>query len=105
MYRKPTFSGVFTNFKSFIPTVYKFGLVYTLLHHCFSITSSYEKFHNEINSPKQILKLDRYPTQFIDKRMKQFLQKHYVTKVIQDTVNKKQLLIVLPFLGAQSFFS
>ena len=28
VYRKPTFCGVFTNFKSFIPTVYKFGLVY-----------------------------------------------------------------------------
>ena len=25
------------------------------------------------------------------------------SKAIQDTVNKKQLLIVLPFLGAQSF--
>ena len=45
VYRKPTFSGVFTNFKIFIPTVYKFGLVYTVLHHCFNITSSYEKFH------------------------------------------------------------
>ena len=32
-----------------------------------------------------------------------FLQKLYVTKAIQDTVNKKQLLIVLPFLVAQSF--
>ena len=32
VYRKPTFSGVFTNFKSFIPTFQKFGLVYTLLH-------------------------------------------------------------------------
>ena len=29
VYRKPTFSGVFTSFKSFIPTIYKFGLVYT----------------------------------------------------------------------------
>ena len=35
--------------------------------------------------------------------MKQFFQKLYLTKAIQDTVNKKQLLIVLPFLGAQSF--
>ena len=52
---------------------------------------------------KQILKLNRYPTQFIDTCIKQFLQKLYVTKAIQDTVNKKQLLIVLPFLGAQSF--
>ena len=103
MYRKPTFRGVFTNFKSFIPTVYKFGLVYTLLHRCFNITSSYEKFHNEINALKQILKLNGYPTQFIDRCIKQFLQKLYVTKAIQDTVNKKQLLIVLPFPGAQSF--
>ena len=52
VYRKPTFSGVFTNFKSFIPTFQKFGLVYTLLHRCFNITSSYEKFHNEINALK-----------------------------------------------------
>ena len=103
VYKKPTFSRVFTNFKNFIPTVYKFGLVYTLLHRCFNITSSYEKFHNEINALKQILKLNRYPTQFIDRCIKQFLQKLYVTKAIQDTVNKKQLLIVLSFLGVQSF--
>ena len=35
VYRKPTFTGVFTIFKSFISTVYKLGLVYTLLHRCF----------------------------------------------------------------------
>ena len=66
MYRKPTFSGVFTNFKSFIPTIDKFGLVYTLLHCCFNITSYYGKFYNGINVVKQILKLNRYPIQFID---------------------------------------
>ena len=74
MYRKPTFSGLFTNFKSFIPTVYKIGLVYTLLRRCFNITSSYEKLHNEINALKQILKLNGYPNQFIDRCKKQFLQ-------------------------------
>ena len=103
VYRKPTFSRVFTNFKCFIPTVYKFCLVYTLLHRCFNITFSYEKFHNEINALKQILKLNGYPAQFIDRCIKQFHQKLYVTKAIQDTVNKKQLLIVLPLPGSQSF--
>ena len=88
-YRKPTFSG--------------FLLISSLLHRCFNITSSYEKFHNEINALKQMLKLNGYPTQFIDRCIKQFLQKLYVTKAIQDAANKKQLLIVLPFLGAQSF--
>ena len=34
---------------------------------------------------------------------KAVFQKLYVTKAIPDTVNKKQLLILLPFLGAQSF--
>ena len=56
-YRKLTFSGVFNNFQSFIPTVYKFGLIYTLLHRCFTVTSSYEKFHLEINALKQFLDL------------------------------------------------
>ena len=61
---------VFTNFKSFIPTVYKFGLVYTLLHRCFNIISYYEKFHNEINALKQIFKTNGYPFQFIDRCIK-----------------------------------
>ena len=29
VYRKPTFSGVYSNCESFLPSVYKFGMVYT----------------------------------------------------------------------------
>ena len=32
VYRKPTFSEVFTNFESFIPKPYKYKLLFTLLH-------------------------------------------------------------------------
>ena len=32
VYRKQTFTGVYTNFSRFIPLEHKFGLVYTLLH-------------------------------------------------------------------------
>ena len=31
IYRKPTFSSVYSNFKSFLPSLYKFGLVCTLV--------------------------------------------------------------------------
>ena len=31
IYRKPTFSVVYSNFESFLPSVYKFGVVYTLV--------------------------------------------------------------------------
>ena len=79
------------------------GLVYTLLHFCFNITSLFEKFHNEINALKQIFELNGYPIQFIGWYIKQFLQKLHVTKATQDTVNKKQLFIVVPFLVVQSF--
>ena len=37
VYRKPTFSGVYTNFESFLPLVYKFGMVYTLAYRYFCI--------------------------------------------------------------------
>ena len=66
VYGKTTFSGIFTNFKSFAPTVYKFGLVYTLLHRHFNIAFCYDKFHNETKALKQIFKLNRYPIRFID---------------------------------------
>ena len=75
--------------KSFIPRFQKFGLVYTLLHCCFNITSSYEKFHNVINALKQIFKLNGYPIQSTDRCIKQPLQKFHVIKAIPDTVNKK----------------
>ena len=35
LYRKPTFSGLYSNFKSFMPDSYKKGLIFTLLHSAF----------------------------------------------------------------------
>ena len=56
VYRESTFSGVFTNLKSYIPMIYKIGLLETTLFRCFSICSSYEKFHEEIVKLKDIFK-------------------------------------------------
>ena len=61
VFHKATFSGVFTNFKSFIPVAYKF------VHCSFSICSSYEKFHEEIMLLKDIFKKNEYLQFFIDK--------------------------------------
>ena len=47
VYRKPTFSGVYTHLESFLPTIYKFGMVYTLAYRCFKICSDWTKFHEE----------------------------------------------------------
>ena len=52
IYRKPTFSGVYSNFESFLPLVYKFGMVYTLVYRCFGICSNWTQFHTELIFPK-----------------------------------------------------
>ena len=54
------------NTLSFLPITYKFGLLETMLFHCFSIWSSYEKFHEEIML-KEIFGRKSYPEKFIDR--------------------------------------
>ena len=49
VYRKPTFSGVYTHFGSFLPPAYKVGMIYTLAYQCFKICSDWTKFHEELN--------------------------------------------------------
>ena len=50
VYRKPNFSGVYTHFDSFLPTVYKVGMIYTVAYRCFKICSEWTKFHEELIS-------------------------------------------------------
>ena len=96
------YSGVFANFKSFIPITYKIGLLETMLFHCFSICFSYEKFHKEIVKLKKIFKRNSYREKLIDRRIKNFLSKLHVPKVVELTAAKKELILVLPYLGQQS---
>ena len=45
---------------------YKTGLLETMLFCCFSICSSYKKFHEEIFKLKEIFRQNSYPEKFID---------------------------------------
>ena len=55
-YRKPTFSGVYSNYRSLIPTEYKYGLVTTLLYQSFEVVSDYVMLDKEMKDLKGILK-------------------------------------------------
>ena len=48
VYKKPTFSHVYTHFDSILPTVYNFGMIYTFTHQCFEICSDRTKFCEEL---------------------------------------------------------
>ena len=102
IYRKPTFSGVFTNFNSFIPTVYKHGLIYSLLFRCFRICSDYGRFHDEIVILKDIFDKNDYPCNVVNFCIRTFLTKIHRPKVEVCTVPKREINILLPFLGITS---
>ena len=55
VHRKSTFSGVYTNYRSFIATEYKSSLITTLLYRSFTIVSDYHKLHKEIVKLKSVL--------------------------------------------------
>ena len=101
VYRKKTFSRVYTNFKSFIPETYKIGLIKSLFW-CFSLCSNFIKFHHEIDKLKSILYKSSYPRDLVDKCIKEFLDKILAPKPVVSTVPKKNLVIGLPYLGKLS---
>ena len=102
IFRKATFSGVFTNYDSFTFNNYSIGLVHTLLFRFFKICSSMEIFHIEVEHLRSIFKCNNYPVNIIDQCIKKFLDKFYVPKQIVPTLPKRELLVVLPFLGELS---
>ena len=102
VYRKPTFSGVFTNFNSYKPLSYKSGLISSLLYRAFKLCSNFEYFHQEIIFLKDIFKRNGYPSNFIDKCVKTFLDKIFIEKKVFSVAQKKELVCVLPFIGKKS---
>ena len=103
VYRKPTFSGVFTNFESFIPEMHKRGLIKSLLPRSLRLCSSYENFLREIETLKSIFKHDNYPQNFVNQCIKKFLNKIFIKKDLNFMVPKRELTFVLPYLDKLSF--
>ena len=102
VYCKPTFSGVDTHFDSFLPSNYKFGTAYALAYRCLQILSSWTKLHNELVCLKEIFLKNGYPEDFINKCFKIFIDNIHVVKDTTLTVEKKPLVLFLPYLGSIS---
>ena len=103
VYRKKTFSGVYTNYNSFLPDIYKFNLVSTLLYRAYRISSSWVLIHQEILKLKSVMQKNGYPIHIIDKIINRFLMKQCSSKVAEQPRSKKKTLqIILPFLGLVS---
>ena len=91
VFHKPTSTGLFTNFNSFIPMTYKKGLLLSLISRYFTICSSYQSFHCELQNFKQIFSLNGYPTSLIDNCIRTFLDKIFSPKPLVHSCSKKIL--------------
>ena len=61
--------------------------------------SDFSRFHSEVCHLKEILKKNAFPIKLIDSCIKNFLNKRFTEKHVTLTAEKKDLVIVLSFLG------
>ena len=66
VYRKKHSIGLYNNYLSFTSFSYIIGLVETLLHRAFVISSNWLIFHLELRKTKKMLEKNLYPSNFID---------------------------------------
>ena len=77
IYRKPTFSGLYLRWDSFVPKTFKKGLVNGLLCRAWRLCSNYILFHSEVLFIRETLKSNGYPVTFLDSCIKKFLDKQF----------------------------
>ena len=73
VYRKPTFTDLLTNFRSFVPFSYKLAFIKTLIHRTFCICSSWTVFDQNILDLEGILKRNSFPPNVISKELSKYL--------------------------------
>ena len=104
VYRKKAFTGLYTKWDSFTPRKYKINLIRTLTYRCFRICSSPSLLQAAIKDLRKLLLQNGYPQGVITFNINDVLNKskNKPNNSVQATVPKKDILIVLPYLGFHS---
>ena len=103
--RKPTHTGLYTKWNSFVPRRFKINLINCLLDRCYKICSTYEIIFDEFEQIKTMLSRKGYPKYVLDKCIREFFNRKFTTKPLRSNKKdptQKKILIRLPFLGALS---
>ena len=102
VYCKPAFTGLFTNFHSFIPNTHKQNLVSCLIHRIFNLCSSYENFHTQLEVVRKLFNSNGFPSHMFDCIVRRFLDYTFDPKPPVLTAPKKIIYFCLPFTGIHS---
>ena len=88
VFRKNTFSGLVTNFNSFIPQIFKLNLISVLTFRAWKICSTSQLLSTELNFISDVLFRNGFPRPLIKNQMNRALQKF--RSVISPTANVKK---------------
>ena len=99
IYRKKTFTGLGSNFLSYMPMRFKISCLSTLIHRAYHLSSSYVYFDKELKFLKDFFTSNCFPPHLFYKYVKQFLDKIYNPKRQNATVPREKLYIKLPYYG------
>ena len=103
IYRKKTFTGLYTKWDSFTPRKYKINLIRTLTYRCFRICSSASLLQSALDDLRKLLLQNGYPQGIITYNVNDVLNKNRnKPNSPVSTVPKKDIIILLPYLGLES---
>ena len=102
VFRKKTFTGLGLNYFSNIFSQYKVSTIMTLINRAFTLTSSYQNFHNEIEYLREFFINNMYPEKLFNTILKKFLNHKFITSPPCATVQKQSVFVSIPYIGTDS---
>ena len=97
VFRKSTFTGLGSNFYSSCFYNFKLNSIFTLLHRCYSVSSNWINFHEEIQFLNQYFLNNCFPPGLFLKHVKKFLDNLYHPKTQVPSVPRLKMFASIPF--------
>ena len=73
VYTKPTDSGECINYLGLAPQKYKTGVIKTMLHRAYQISSDWKTFHHEVQRLQQLFTNNNFPMLLVEQEIAAFL--------------------------------
>ena len=98
IYRKKTFTGLYTKWDSFTPRKYKINVIRTLTYRCYRICSSASLLQSGFGDLRRLLLQNGYPQRIIIYNVNDVLNRNRnKPRSAVSTVPKKDIIILLPY--------
>ncbi|CAF1114423.1 unnamed protein product [Rotaria sordida] len=93
-YRKETFTGLLTEWDSFVPKRYKYNAISTMVYRATIICSTYEALHDEFEVIRDLALQNGYPVAFVESIIRRQLNLIYTPRAITPTAPETDTIVL-----------